>query len=138
MENHAQGSRANPKMNGLLLVAIGGAIGASSRHLVAMASLRAFGTWFPVGTLLINVVGCFAMGFFVELLASKLQPSEGLRLFVATGFLGGFTTFSAFSLDFVSLWQRGDAGLAIGYAAASVILSLAGIVLGLWIGRAIF
>lgn len=125
-------------MNGLLLVAIGGAIGASSRHLVAIASLRAFGNSFPVGTLLINVVGCFLMGIFVELLAAKLQPSEGLRLFVATGFLGGFTTFSAFSLDFVSLWQRGDAGLAIGYAAASVILSLAGIVLGLWLGRAIF
>ncbi len=125
-------------MNGLLLVALGGAIGASSRHLVAMASLRAFGEWFPIGTLLINIIGCLLMGVFVAFLDAKLQPPEGLRLFVATGFLGGFTTFSAFSFDFVSLWERGDAGLAIGYAAASVILSLAGIVLGLWVGRAIF
>jgi CrcB protein len=125
-------------MNGLLLVAIGGAIGASSRYLVAIASGKAFGDWFPFGTLLINIVGCFLMGVFVEYLAARLQPSEGLRLFVATGFLGGFTTFSAFSLDFVSLWQRGDAALAIGYGAASIILSLAGIVLGLWLGRAIF
>jgi CrcB protein len=124
-------------MNSLLLVALGGAIGASSRHLLAIGSFRAFGEWFPIGTLLINVVGCFLMGAAVELLAARLQPSEGLRLFVATGFLGGFTTFSAFSLDFMSLWQRGDAALAIGYAAASVALSLGGIFLGLWVVRAI-
>lgn len=122
-------------MNNLLLVAAGGAIGASARHLVGTVSLRAFGSGFPVGTLTVNVVGCLVMGLFVGLLASRFQGSENLRLFVATGFLGGFTTFSAFSLDFTVLWERGETALAIGYVVASVLLSLAALGLGLWFAR---
>ena len=87
----------------LLLVAVGGAIGASLRHLANIASLRLVGPNFPWGTLAINIAGCLAMGVFIELLARRFNASNELRLFVATGILGGFTTFSAFSLDFAVL-----------------------------------
>ncbi len=120
-------------MGNLLLVAVGGAFGASARHLVAVASARAFGTGFPVGTLAINVVGCFLMGILVEALALRAEGSNGLRLLIATGFLGGFTTFSAFSLDFMVLWERGEAIVALAYVAASVLLSLAAVAAGLWL-----
>jgi CrcB protein len=83
----------------------------------------------------INVAGSFAMGVFVELLARRLGASNELRLFVATGVLGGFTTFSAFSLDFAVFWQRGEMAAAAGYALASVIGSLLAVFLGLWLAR---
>ncbi|MGE0458015.1 MAG: fluoride efflux transporter CrcB [Bauldia sp.] len=124
-------------MSGLLLVAAGGAIGASLRYGTGIAAGKLFGTGFPVGTLLINVVGCLVMGVFVELLALRWSGSEALRLFVATGILGGFTTFSAFSLDFMVLWQRGEMVAAAGYVIASVVLSLVGIAAGMWIVRAL-
>ena len=124
-------------MNNLLLVAAGGAAGASARHLVGMASLRAFGAGFPVGTLTVNILGCLLMGVFIGLLTVRFQGSESLRLFVATGFLGGFTTFSAFSLDFQVLWDRGEVGLAIGYVAGSVILSLSALAAGMWLVRSL-
>ncbi len=124
-------------MNNVLLVAAGGAIGASARHLVGMASLRAFGSSFPVGTMIVNILGCLLMGIFIGLLSARFQGSEALRLFVATGFLGGFTTFSAFSLDFTVLWERGETLLAIGYVAASVIVSLGALAAGLWLIRTI-
>ncbi len=122
-------------MNNLLLVAVGGAAGASARHLVGLMSIRAFGTEFPAGTFIVNIVGCLAMGLFVGLLAHRFQGSQALRLLIATGFLGGFTTFSAFSLDFTILWERNEMALAIVYVAASVILSLAALAAGLWIVR---
>lgn len=124
-------------MSGLLLVAVGGAIGASLRYGVGIASTQLFGTGFPIATLVINIVGCFATGLFVELLALRWNGLEELRLLVATGILGGFTTFSAFSLDFMVLWQRGDLAAAAGYVAASVILSLAAIASGMGIVRAL-
>ena len=122
-------------MNNLALVAAGGALGASARHLVGVVSLRAFGADFPAGTMTVNIVGCLALGVFVGLLASRFQGSEALRLLVATGFLGGFTTFSAFSLDFTVLWERGEMALAIGYVAVSVLMSLAALAAGLWLVR---
>ena len=122
-------------MNNLLLVAAGGAAGASARHLVGVVSLRAFGSGFPVGTMVVNVVGCLVMGIIAGLFATRIQGSESLRLLLATGFLGGFTTFSAFSLDFTVLWGRGETGLAIAYVAASVGLSIAALALGLWLVR---
>ena len=122
-------------MNNLALVAAGGALGASARHLVGVVSLRAFGAGFPAGTMTVNIVGCLALGVFVGLLASRFQGSEALRLLVATGFLGGFTTFSAFSLDFTVLWERGEMALAIGYVAVSVLMSLAALAAGLWLVR---
>ena len=119
----------------LVLVAVGGAIGASVRHLVNMASLKLLGPDFPWGTMLINISGSLAMGVFVELLARRFNGSNELRLFVATGILGGFTTFSAFSLDFAMLWERGDTGQAVAYAGGSVIVSLVALFAGLWVVR---
>ena len=121
----------------LLLVAAGGAIGASLRHLVNLASLRLAGPGFPWGTMAVNVAGCFAMGVFVELLARRFNASNELRLFIATGVLGGFTTFSAFSLDFAVLWERGAALPALAYAITSVVGSILALFLGLWLARSI-
>ena len=120
-----------------LLVALGGAIGASTRHGVNLAALRLVGPAFPWGTMAINIVGSFAMGVFVALLARRVGASDELRLFVATGVLGGFTTFSAFSLDFAVLWERGATVPAAGYALASVSGALAAIFAGLALVRAI-
>jgi CrcB protein len=122
----------------LVLVALGGAIGASLRHLVGLAALRLAGPGYPWGTLTANLVGCFAMGVFIELLARRFGSSNELRLFVATGILGGFTTFSAFSLDFAVLWERGAALSAFGYAAMSVGGALGALFLGLWVVRALW
>jgi len=118
-----------------LLVAAGGALGSGMRHLVNVAALRLFGPGFPWGTLAVNVVGCLAMGVFVELLARRLGGSAELRLFVATGLLGGFTTFSAFSLDAAVLWERGAVLPAFAYVAGSVALSLAALFVGMWVAR---
>jgi CrcB protein len=122
-------------MSNLLLVAAGGAVGASARHLVGLVSLRVFGTGFPAGTMIVNIAGCLAMGILAGLFATRVQGSQALRLLLATGFLGGFTTFSAFSLDFTVLWDRGQIAVAIGYVAASVLLSLAALAVGLWLVR---
>ena len=123
-------------LSSLLQVALGGAIGSTLRYGVSIAAGRAFGTGFPWGTLIVNVVGSFAMGALFALLVQK----GDLRLtsFLMTGLLGGFTTFSAFSLDAMSLWERGHAGLALVYVAASVILSLAAIALSLHLFRGAF
>jgi len=125
------------RMIHLLLVALGGAIGASLRHLSGTFFLRTFGPGFPYGTLFVNVAGSLAMGLFIGWLVRRTGgSSQELRLFVATGLLGGFTTFSAFSLDFATLWEDGRLTIALGYAAASVALSLAAIFAGLWLARA--
>lgn len=115
---------------------LGGAFGAGARHLVALASLRLFGTGFPVGTLTVNVVGSLVMGLLIGwLVKSDFQHVQTVRYFVATGVLGGFTTFSAFSLDTSVLWERGDTFLAIVYVVASVLLSIAAVFGGLAIAR---
>ena len=88
--------------------------------------MRLVGANFPWGTMAINIAGSFAMGVFIEMLGRRFNASNELRLFVATGILGGFTTFSAFSLDFAVLWERGAAGQAFAYAAGSVVISIAG------------
>ncbi|MEM8702313.1 MAG: fluoride efflux transporter CrcB [Pseudomonadota bacterium] len=123
-------------MKHLLLVMLGGAFGAGARHLVALASLRLFGTGFPVGTLTVNVVGSLAMGLLIGwLVKSDFQHIQTVRYFIATGVLGGFTTFSAFSLDTSVLWERGDTVLAMVYVVASVLLSIAAVFGGLAIAR---
>ena len=121
----------------VVLVAIGGAIGSSLRHLVNVAAMRLVGASFPWGTMVINIAGSFAMGVFIEVLARRFNASNELRLFVATGILGGFTTFSAFSLDFAVLWERGAAGQAFAYAAGSVVISLLALFAGLWFVRSL-
>ena len=123
-------------MTNLLLVALGGAIGASFRHLSGMAALRILGAGFPWGTLFVNVFGSLIMGLFIAWLSKKSGVSNELRLFVATGILGGFTTFSAFSLDVANLFERGDVMGTASYVMASVVLSVAAVFMGLWFGRA--
>ncbi len=119
----------------ILLVALGGAIGASFRHLVGILTLRIFGSGFPWGTITVNIVGSFVMGIIVELVARKFSASMEWRLFLMTGMLGGFTTFSSFSLDTVFLWERGEAAIAFGYVVASVVLSVAALFAGLALVR---
>ena len=119
-------------MTHILLVAAGGAIGAALRHLVGLGVIRLFGTGFPLGTLSVNVLGCFAMGLLIAWLALKAPGGgQNLRLFLATGVLGGFTTFSAFSLETVLLWERGAIAPALGYVVASVVGSIAALVAGI-------
>ncbi len=124
-------------MQSVLIVALGGAAGAASRHMVGMWAMRLMGTGFPWGTLAVNVIGSLAMGIFIELLALRFQGSNELRLLVATGFLGGFTTFSAFSLDVVTLWERGEGGIAAVYVLSSVIASVGALFLGLALVRSV-
>ncbi len=124
-------------MRHVFLVAIGGGLGAALRHLANMGALRLFGPNFPWGTMGINIAGSLAMGIFIELLARRYGGSNELRLFVATGILGGFTTFSAFSLDFSVLLERSAMGQALFYALASVILSILALFIGLWLVRMI-
>jgi CrcB protein len=126
-------------MQSTLLVFLGAGIGGALRHGVNVACARACGTAFPWGTLVVNVAGSFAMGLLAAWLAFRAGPgwSQGMRLFLATGLLGGFTTFSAFSLDAVLLWERDAALAALGYVTASVVLSIAGLVLGLAVVRSL-
>jgi CrcB protein len=121
----------------LLLVAAGGAIGAGLRHLTNLGALRLVGPNYPWGTMAINIVGSFVMGLFIALLGRRFGGSNELRMFVATGVLGGFTTFSSFSLDFATLWERGTPLPAIGYALASVIGAIVAVFLGLWLARTV-
>lgn len=124
-------------MNAILLVASGGAIGSVLRYLTGLAMTRLFGIAFPYGTLVVNVIGGLIMGLFIELLTRRFEGSEELRLFVAVGILGGFTTFSSFSLDVVMLWQRGETASAAFYVLISVVLSICAVFLGLWLARTV-
>lgn len=117
----------------LLQVALGGAIGASARYLTSVGAMRLMGPGFPWATLTVNVMGSFLMGMLVVILAQK----GGMKAapFLMTGILGGFTTFSAFSLDAFTIYERGQTGLAATYVIASVVLSLTAIVAGILITR---
>ena len=123
-------------MKMVLLVALGGAIGSTLRYLVSLASGWLFGANFPWGTFVVNIAGSLAMGLVIGLAASKFQLTNELRVFIATGVLGGFTTFSAFSLDFALLYERKDYGLAGLYLAGSVGLSILALFAGLHLVRA--
>ncbi|ESY03185.1 camphor resistance protein CrcB [Mesorhizobium sp. LNJC399B00] len=123
-------------MFNLLLVVVGGGIGAGIRHLTTIGALRVVGPNYPWGTMAINILGSFVMGLFVAALMRRGGSNE-LRLFVATGILGGFTTFSAFSLDFATLWERGATLPALGYALASVVGAIIALFLGLWLARTV-
>lgn len=121
----------------ILLVAAGGALGSVGRHAVNVLAVRIAGPDTPWGTLAVNVAGSFVMGGFIALLAVKFGGSQPLRLFVATGILGGFTTLSAFSLDVVTLWERGATLAAASYVLATLVLSITGLVAGLSLARAL-
>ncbi|MBF9194914.1 fluoride efflux transporter CrcB [Microvirga terrestris] len=124
-------------MKAYLLVFLGAGIGGALRHGVNVGCVRLCGMAFPWGTLTVNIVGSFLMGAIAAWLAFKAGEgwSQPLRLFLTTGILGGFTTFSAFSLDAVLIWERGQAGLASAYVAASIALSIAGLLAGLALVR---
>ena len=119
------------------LVFLGGGLGAALRHAANQTAVALFGAGFPFGTLLVNIIGSAVMGVLAGWVAARSAFPPQLSLFLATGLLGGFTTFSAFSLDTVTLWERGDHGLALAYAAASVLLSIGGLILGWTAVRAI-
>lgn len=108
-----------------LLAAFGGAIGAGARHLVNVGALRLTGPAFPWATLAVNVTGSAAMGFLLVLIALRLGGAVEWRTFLLTGILGGFTTFSAFSMDAAHLWDKGASGSALLYVLGSVMLSIA-------------
>lgn len=119
-------------MNLVLPIALGGAIGAVMRHYAGSAALAAFGAAFPWGTLIVNVTGSAIMGVLIGTFAQTEGVSPALRAFLTVGVLGGFTTFSTFSLDVVSLWERGEVLAALGYVAASVVISIAALAAGLY------
>ncbi|MDX2204455.1 MAG: fluoride efflux transporter CrcB [Hyphomicrobiaceae bacterium] len=119
----------------LLYAMAGGALGSGTRHLINIGMGRWLGPGFPWWTLAINVTGCFLMGALIETLALRFNSSNELRTFIATGVLGGYTTFSAFSLDFVTLMGRGEPGAAACYVIGSVVLALLAVYAGLWLTR---
>ncbi len=125
-------------MKMLLLASAGGAIGAGARHLVNLGMGRLLGTSFPWGTLTVNIVGSFLMGMVIEYIMERAAGSAELRTFIATGILGGFTTFSAFSLDVSVLIERKELGLAALYVVGSVGVALAMLYAGFAVARSVF
>lgn len=123
-------------MNAIVLVGLGGALGAVARYGASLFIVRLPIGSFPSSTLVVNIVGSVLMGIFVGLIAG-FAPSwqEQARQFVAVGLLGGFTTFSSFSLDTIILIERGELAQAMLYVALSVVVCLAGLYLGLLITR---
>lgn len=122
-------------MMGYLAVFVGAGIGGSLRHFMNISVAHLLGTHFPYHTFVINIVGSLVMGLAAGWFAERGDPEGHMRVFVATGILGGFTTFSAYSLDAVLLWERHEHILAALYVGGSVALAIAGLVLGLWIMR---
>lgn len=119
----------------VVYVALGGALGAALRYLTGIGIVRMVGHGFPVAIITVNVIGSFLMGAFVVLAAHR--GLTHLSPLVMTGFLGGFTTFSAFSLEAVNLFERGQVGAAATYVTISVVGSIGGLMLGLWVARGI-
>lgn len=124
-------------MTAVFQVALGGAAGAVLRYLTGLGMVRIVGhTSFPYAIITVNILGSFLMGLFV--VAAAHRGLTHLSPLVVTGFLGGFTTFSAFSLEAVALYERGEMISAAIYVLASVGFSILGLVLGLWLARGIF
>ena len=123
-------------MTSFLTVALGGAIGASARYGLSVAMLRLYGAGFPLGTFLANIIGGLLMGLLMGwLIREAPEGSDSIRLFAGVGVLGGFTTFSAFSLEAMRMLESKSYGIFFGYVGASVILSIAAVALGLFLMR---
>lgn len=120
-----------------VLVFLGGGLGSMLRHGVNVAAARIGGTAFPYGTLTVNITGSVVMGLLAGYFAFKGAPTQHWRLFLMTGILGGYTTFSAFSLDTILLYERGQWGLAVGYVLGSVVVSVIGLMAGLALVRSL-
>lgn len=118
-------------------IAAGGALGAVMRHGVNQLTLAWFGPGFPWGTLGVNIIGSFAIGLLIALFAHLGDPPHAVKLFLVTGLLGAFTTFSAFSLDVALLWERGASLEALAYVIASVVLSIGALFLAMFIVRSV-
>jgi CrcB protein len=118
----------------LILVATGGAIGATARHLASKAAILFMPAAFPWGTYVVNISGCFAMGIVAGLANTGALPAP-MRLFIATGILGGYTTFSAFGLETQGLLSDGRLVTAASYVGGQVLLGVVGVFLGLFVGR---
>lgn len=125
-------------MNVILAIAGGGALGALGRHYFGLAALKLFGASFPYGTLGVNILGSFLMGIIIVALSHSLEISNEVKAFLTVGFLGSFTTFSTFSLDVVTLWERGETYSALGYVILSVVLSILSLFIGMAIMRQVF
>ena len=124
-------------MKTVMAIALGGALGAVARHFISHWSVVALGNGFPWGTLTVNVVGCFALGVVVEVMALVWSPAAEWRAFLTVGVLGAFTTFSAFALDISILHERGEMLQAILYVTVSVAGSIAAIFAGMFVTRAV-
>jgi fluoride exporter len=124
-------------MKNYLIVFAGCGIGGALRHFVNVWVPRIAGTNFPFHTLTVNVLGSFAMGVLTAYFAFRSETSQAWKLFLTTGILGGFTTFSAFSLDTALLFERGTAATAIAYVLVSVLASIGGLFLGLQLIRSL-
>ncbi len=124
-------------MQTMLLVALGAAVGANARFLLSSWAAARWGVAFPYGTLLINVLGSLGIGLVLGLLAQRPGADPAWQPLLATGFLGGFTTFSTFSFETYSLISAGQLGQAALYTAGSVALGLAAVFAGLWLARAL-
>lgn len=122
-------------VNLITSVALGGAVGAVGRYLVMIGVARFAGNAFPWSTLAVNVLGCLILGGLIEVMALVWSPSEEIRAFLAVGMLGAFTTFSTFSLDVFTLFERGQVLAAAAYVGASVVLSLLAFGLGMAVMR---
>lgn len=121
----------------ILTVALGGAMGAVSRFLVGNVVSKALGSAWPYGTFIINIVGCFCMGILMTVIAERQLLPAAWRLFLCVGFLGGFTTFSSFGYEAISLINQGKLLEALGYVGGSVLLGLVAAAIGVCIGRAL-
>ncbi len=125
-------------MGTLIQIAIGGALGATSRYLVTLGVFTIMGKQFPYGTLFVNIFGSLLMGFIIALMLENLTIPERYSPFLITGFLGGFTTFSAFSNDFWQLSSNGKLDMALVYAMVSVVLAISALFLGMFLVRVWF
>jgi CrcB protein len=120
---------------GYAIVFLGGGLGAALRHGINLGAARWLGSGFPFGTLIVNVTGSLLMGLIAGYFAFKGDASQHWRLFLTTGILGGYTTFSAFSLDAALLYERGEVSLAAVYVLGSVVLSIVALFAGLGMAR---
>ena len=123
-------------MTKILIIGVGGFIGANLRYWVSIEALRILDT-FPLGTMVVNVIGCFGLAFFAGLIQSKLNVSDEVRLLIATGFFGALTTFSTFSLEAFNLFIDGRQQTAAFYLISSVVLGLVGVLLGVGLANSL-
>ena len=124
-------------MKTILAIALGGALGAVARHGVNNGAVALFGIKFPVGILTVNILGSFILGVLISCFALFWDVSQTMRAFMVVGFLGAFTTFSAFSLDSVNMFERGETLTGLLYVVASVVFSIAALYGGMFVTRSI-